>query len=253
MTETTTPMTPVEPIEPGMEPRRRVRISARLVFGLLILALGVQLTLENLGITQSEAVMAWWPVLLIVYGAAKIMGWTARRSTFVGALWLFAGGWMLLHNLGYLRPGIGAVWPLLLVALGVRILLGRSLVYHVRIKGRASELREGDPMKCDVVMGSVVRRVTAQDFRRAELNAVMAGIEFDLRGARMAGETAEIEANTVMGGIEIFVPEGWRIVNEATSALGSVEDHTRPAAPGVSMPTLTIRGAALMGGIEIKH
>ena len=97
------------------------------------------------------------------------------------------------------------------------------------------------------------RRITAPAFRRAELNAVMGNIEADLRGAAIAGGSAIVEANAVMGGIEIIVPDNWRIVNESTSALGNIEDHTHPLPPGTEAPVLIVRGSAVMGTIEIRH
>lgn len=229
------------------------RLTARLLFGIGLLAVGVLWTLDNLGMARAGEAVVWWPVLAIFYGLARLTGLTARRGPMIGLVWIFAGVWMLLHNLGYVHPGLEALWPLFLVAIGFRILSGRGR-WAYRVQSRS--VVTGDDagiVHCDVVMASVQRRVTVQDFRGAELNAVMGNVEMDLRGAGLAGGPVVIEASCVMGGIEILVPYGWRVVDETTSALGRVENHTRPVAAGTQAPTIVVRGSAIMGSIEIRH
>ncbi len=246
-------MTDSPMIDMPAEERRGFRLTLRLMFGIGLLGVGLMWTLDNLGVADATQVVAWWPMLAIVYGLAKITGWAAWRRPFAGLVWLVAGTWMLLHNLGYIRPGIEALWPVLLVLLGIRILTGRTRwVYRVGRRSRVTEMEGSDVVKCDVVMASVQRRIVVQGLRRVELNAVMGNIEADFRGATLADHSAIVEAACVMGGIEIIVPDTWRVVNESTSALGSVEDHTHPPV-AADAPTLIVRGSAVMGSIEFRH
>jgi len=82
----------------------------------------------------------------------------------------------------------------------------------------------------------------------------MANVELDLREATLREGRAELEANAVLAGIVVIVPRGWSVVNHATPVMGAVEDHTQPPDAGEPRRDLMIlRGAAVMGGIEIKN
>ncbi len=99
------------------------RSSSRVVIGVAVMALGVLFTLDNLGAVQARAVLHWWPVLLVFYGLARLMGLgNARPRPISGTLFVLVGSWWLLHNLGVVNRGVFDFWPLLLVFLGVAII-----------------------------------------------------------------------------------------------------------------------------------
>ena len=79
----------------------------------------------------------------------------------------------------------------------------------------------------------------------------MLGSEIDLRGAKMSGDEAVIDAFAFWGGVEIQVPRDWTIEDQVTPVLGSFEDKTEPA--GTGGKRLIVRGTAVMGGIEVTN
>lgn len=100
-----------------------------LFFPLLLIAVGVVFLLDNLGALQGDAwsyLASLWPVILIVIGLDSIY----RGEGIVGAAFMIGLGVVfLLANLGYLDLNIWQLalrlWPLLLVAIGFDILIGR--------------------------------------------------------------------------------------------------------------------------------
>ena len=50
-------------------------IRGGIVSGLVILSVGVLFLLSNFGILGVEPLRTWWPVLLIVIGAARLFGY----------------------------------------------------------------------------------------------------------------------------------------------------------------------------------
>jgi len=82
------------------------------------------------------------------------------------------------------------------------------------------------------------------------VNAIMGGVELDLRNVQIQpGDDVVIDALALMGGIEIFVPVGWKIVANVLPIMGGFEDKT---AAGTG-PTLTVRGTAIMGAVVVMN
>jgi class 3 adenylate cyclase len=82
--------------------------------------------------------------------------------------------------------------------------------------------------------------------------AVMGGCDLDLRRAEIAGPEVSITAFTLMGGIQIVVPEGFEVDLRGFSFMGGRDLKLRdvPRVPG--SPTIVVRAFAIMGGIEVK-
>jgi Domain of unknown function (DUF1707)/Cell wall-active antibiotics response 4TMS YvqF len=82
--------------------------------------------------------------------------------------------------------------------------------------------------------------------------AVLGGVDLDLRDAMIDGDELVITAVSILGGIEIVVPEGVEVDLGGFALLGGTEHKpgTAPIRPGT--PTVRVRGFALLGGIEVK-
>lgn len=230
--------------------RRRAHhwLSGRLIFGLLLLAFGALWTLDNLDILEAERVTRYWPGLILAWGLCMLAGFQCRRRPVAGLAWTFIGGWLLLWELELVEYGIFDLWPVALIFVGGLLVLnawrGRSF--------RSPAAEKEQQINVFVVMGGAERRVVTDAFRGGEISAVMGGVDLDLRGATLAPEGARMDVFAMFGGIDILVPEGWRVIGQVTPLLGGFEDHTvAPADPGA--PTLTVRGMVVLGGVEVKH
>jgi hypothetical protein len=112
---------------------RKMHYRGSLFGPLLLIALGVIFLLKNIGALTGDVwgnVLNLWPVLLIVWGLDSIF----KREGFVGAILLIGLGIVfLLSNLGYLTLNVWEMvirlWPLLLVAIGLDIAIGRRSVW----------------------------------------------------------------------------------------------------------------------------
>lgn len=118
----------------------------------------------------------------------------------------------------------------------------------------------GDPEARDSVlsefalMGGGELVVHSQDFRGGEVTAIMGGFEIDLRGAQIQGDSATIEIFTLFGGIEFKVPQEWHVVLQGTPMLGMFSNTAKPLPEtSAARKTLILKGAAIMGGVEVKN
>jgi hypothetical protein len=223
-------------------------ITARVIFGLTVITLGVLFTLDNLGLVDSSEVLRWWPAALIAYGVTRLTGIGGPSNLSAGLLFTVGGSWMLLHNLGLISVGIGQLWPLLLVLVGVAMVAGgmrraRTTPANVESEGHLSAF---------AFWSSSVRKIVSQNFTGGDVTAVMGGHDIDLRSAGTQSGPAVIDLLVWMGGVELFVPENWRVTNEAVVVMGAITDQTRPLI-GEPKGHVVLRGLVLMGGVELKN
>ncbi len=79
--------------------------------------------------------------------------------------------------------------------------------------------------------------------------AALGGVELDLRDA-VFGPVTTITAVSVMGGVEIKLPESVRVEASGVGILGGFENNSHDGPPDA--PLVRIRGAAVMGGVEVR-
>jgi hypothetical protein len=98
-------------------------------------------------------------------------------------------------------------------------------------------------------------RVDSQQFKGGCIDITVGGVQLDLRRATLAGQEVTLDVDNFMGGLEIQVPEGWRIHSDISPMMGGIEDRTLPVPPEAmaGAPTLRLRGSLVMGGISVKN
>lgn len=225
----------------------RPRFSAQLFIGCAIAVLGVLFTLDNLNLVESEPILQWWPAILVLVGARKLLGFGSRQQMLTGGLITGAGVLLLLASLDVLRFGIWDLWPLMLVFLGAWLVL----------RGVQRTRDGGPPVDPDdyandfVMMGGVVRKMNSAQFRGGEVTAFMGGVELDLRNAHAASDTVAIDVLAWWGGIELWVPPDWKVTSEVTPIMAGYDDKTKPQSD--ARTHLIVRGVVVMGGIEVGN
>jgi hypothetical protein len=237
---------PRMPQLPG--PRRGFGLTPQVFVGLALVVIGVSTALETFGIANTGQYLHLWPVFVIGLGLSKLLQARGGAGVLAGIFWIVVGSWLLSDNLGYDIPDFWEAWPSLLVFAGLA-LIWQALMR--RAPGR--QPGDADPMiNMMAFMGGVSRRSLAQAFRGGEATAIMGGCEIDLREATLDSAGATIGVFAFWGGIEIKVPAGWRVDNRVFVFMAGSEDSTKGAASPTA-PTLTVKGLAVMGGIEIKN
>lgn len=184
-------------------------------WGIWLLAIGLILMLENLGVAHIRFDMVW---PLIVIGVGVLMIWQAAGPR--------------------LRPDgtTGPRWP----------------EFFNRWSRTGSPDADFNGV---AILGGFKRRITSKKFKGGSVLSVMGGFQIDLRQADMEGDTATIEAMSFMGGGEIKVPDEWQVSMEGISLFGAFVDETDQQPPTVAgtQKKLIMKGASLFGGIVVKN
>src|SRR5215831_10536842 len=157
------------------DPLRRFRARAGtsgLLVGAVVIGIGLFLLLDNLEIVQFHDVWRFWPVLLIVWGASRILESVTPSGYIWGGIVTLIGAFLLLDNLEIFRFDIFLLWPLVIIAIGVNMLV-RTLERKRVIDGvgppgmtssRASLV--GDPnFNAWVLFSGVKRKIDSHDFK----------------------------------------------------------------------------------------
>lgn len=226
-----------------------IRSMPRLLIGLAVLAAGLLWTLDNLNVLESERIIDWWPAVLVAIGGVRLLDPAASKVPSVILIGL--GFAFLLDNFGVWDFDLGDLIPLLIAGLGVKLVFD---ALRRRSEATSPNFANADAdavVHSFAMMASVKRRSLATDFRGGDANAIMGGVELDLTGAQIApGQQAVIDTFAFWGGIEIRVPETWRVINEVFPLMGGFEDSTVAPSSG---PVLVVRGTAIMGGVNVKN
>ncbi|MBP1654889.1 MAG: hypothetical protein H6Q28_1445 [Bacteroidetes bacterium] len=221
------------------------RSTGSLIVGTLLALLGVVLLLDNLGFIDAGDVLLFWPLVLVVFGTVQVARRGDTGGKTVGVIIGIIGVWILLNNLDIISLSLFALWPLLLIGLGI-LLLVRSSRSDLPAAGEG-----GDVQSVFALLGGARRVCSSSDFKGGKLTAVMGGCEIDLRQADIKGDAAVLDVFAFAGGIEISVPEGWIVESTVTPILGGVEDKTAHSAAGGKR--LVVQGSVIMGGVEFKN
>ncbi|MBT8213406.1 MAG: cell wall-active antibiotics response protein, partial [Acidimicrobiia bacterium] len=92
----------------------------------------------------------------------------------------------------------------------------------------------------------------APALRDVEVIAMMGGVQLDLRNATLA-DGATLRVTAAMGGVQVFVPEKWKVRVTSQVVAGGVNTDVTPAEHlPPENPMLIVDVRAFMGGVDIK-
>ena len=196
-----------------------------------------------------DVVGRYWPVIFILIGISILIS-NNFRNVGSGVFFILFGTFFLLLRLRIFDQAVWRyLWPLAIIAAGLWILLRPAL----RPGKKKIPDMTGDDLVINQVFSGSARKVESQNFRGGKADVVFGSAEIDLRAAKLAGGQATLVLSVVFGGIEVFVPRDWQVVLEGTPVLGSIESRKAAVPDAEKTGTLSIKGSAVFGSIEVKE
>lgn len=101
--------------------RQHNGVSRYWIGGFLVI-LGSTLILMNIGIIESLPLWRYWPALLILFGAQKIVQAENPKEQKDGFWYAVIGAWLLVSLNRWFDLGFGDTWPFLIIAWGVSVM-----------------------------------------------------------------------------------------------------------------------------------
>ena len=260
----------MDPQTPETGPARSGRTAPGIIFSLLLVAAGIVLLLDRMGIADMEYWFRFWPAGVILFGLA-----IAVQPDFPSRIWGgmigAAGVIMLLRTLGYVHVDFWAIWwPLAMIAGGISLLwgvthpqsgparMGRRWRDHGRGYLGGAPFFSPEYWKSTSVINEATifgggDRSVVGEFDGGRLSAIFGGYRVDLSDAQMKGDEAYLHISVVFGGANIRVPYDWNVSMRGVPIFGGFSDRTRHPQRGPGTKTLYIIGAAVFGGVEVKN
>jgi len=235
------------------------KMSNRIIMGVAFIAAGVIMVSHNAGAISNYwyNIFISWQMLLILIG---IMQLVARRYT-SAVLLILIGGFFILPIIGNFNASLFQLnWPNILILIGVIIL------FHL-FKPRKKEAQhcyntkesfgtstsENGFVKINDVFTSSKLIVLDPIFKGAQIRCSFAGTILDLRRTKLEDKETYIEIDCDFGGINILVPENWKIKTQMNTFVGSCDDKRFTDMTVIDAEhTLFIRGKLSFGGIELR-
>jgi hypothetical protein len=110
-----------------------------------------------------------------------------------------------------------------------------------------------DNPSISVNFGAIDRRLYADNLETVRLNCNFGALKVFLDQAKPCQSGAEAIINCSFGGIELFAPKHWRVIDKVNCALGGVSVNKTFTASTENAPTLTLTGSVSLGGIDVRY
>ena len=235
-----------------MTPPRTVEVTPHTAIGVSLALLGVVLTLDNLGFVEAGAVIRFWPLIPMLIGVAYIVQGREPREWAIGTGWLAVGTVFLLGNLGVFHFRLVDFLPLILVALGLKVMFKR--------RGRARHRWPGmpDPAATPPAFGDVGEVAFPPRFPwpggpagPPPGGAGPAAAGGAVPGAPAAGRAGGqiVRVSAILSGAERRVRGPVSHV-EVSAVMGGCDLDLREAVP--TLEPIAIQVFAMWGGIDIR-
>ena len=220
------------------------------LWGIVLLVIGLIIGGNALGITNINIFFdGWWTLFIIVPCFIGLFKENEKTGNVIGLLIgiaLFLGCQDIIN--------FDLIWKLVLPT--ILVIIGLSIILKDTLGGKVNEeikklngKRSGENSYYAIFSGQKIR-FDKELFTGADLTAVFGGAECDLRNAIIESDVV-INANSIFGGIDIFVPSNVKVKTKSTAIFGGVDNKTS-INENEDKHTIYINGMAIFGGVEVK-
>jgi predicted membrane protein len=215
--------------------------------GTLIIVFAVVILLQNLDLIPYINMWVFWPVFLILIGLSQVLRPKESRQAFSGGIFIVVGLLFLLNNMNIIYFGVRELWPFILLLVGFALL--RQSMFGTKLKDLENEF-----INLTFILGGGNHKFNSKLLQGGNVTAIMGGGKIDLTDADMVDDEIYFDIFAFWGGVELIVPQHWQVNMKALPILGGAENKTGPDPNSTStVKRLTIRGTAIMGGMEVKN
>lgn len=218
-----------------------------LIWGLLLIVIGVIIGLNSLGIADINLFFdGWWTLFIIVPSLIDLIKEPTKTGNYI---WLAVGIVLLLCAQEILNIEIVGklIFPVILVVTGLSLLLKDKL--GAKVKQKIKTLNQEGLEEYYATFSGQEINPQGDEFKGASLNAIFGGIDLNLTEAQIQKDTL-INVTSVFGGVNIKIPSNVNVKVQSTSIFGGVDNNVKKYTE--NLPTIYVKAFCLFGGADIK-
>jgi hypothetical protein len=235
--------------------------TGRFFWGIVLMVLGGSWLLNNLNIATfdlGDMIVLYWPVIPIYFGVSSMIETALRGSSGTrGFLWgslainmiltlVFAAVLGNIHGWWYVE--LSVFWKLLVPA--VLLFIGINMM-------TGGIRRPGAKTYVAIMSGNKDSRTTWDDM---SIINIMGGADIDMTQAGLPEKDVLVDVYALMGGGDLRVPPGVKVVCELTALMGGVKILGKDGGGLISRslieagegPVVRVRALTIMGGFDVK-
>lgn len=241
-----------------------MNVKKNVFWAIPFIVVGIVWLLKNMGMIATDIfdIIVSWQMLVMYVGV-----FTFFSRQYVGGLITFLFGlYFLIPELDWMNGSGMTIWPLLLILVGIVILFSPRKKNHAHWKSGGSATGNGIDtgaksefinidgyVESDNTLGSVEQIILDPVFKGARIKVLFGGTILDLRRTKLESPQTYIDIDCMFAGVEIYVPNDWRLNFNARPLMGGCEDKRFNASVELDKEhVLVIRGNVTFGGIEFK-
>lgn len=222
---------------------------SNLMWGIVLVAIGVVLAINSLGIADINVFFnGWWTLFIIVPCFIDLFKNGDKTGNIIG---IVIGVFLLLACRDILSFGL--IWklivPVILVIVGLSLIFKDALKKEIKENIKKLNKNKNDNEYFATFAGSDLN-FDNEEFNGADLSAVFGGIKCNLRNAKIKKDVV-VNASSIFGGITLLVPNDVNVKVVSTSIFGGVENKKNKI-NSKNEKTIYVNATCLFGGVEIK-
>lgn len=222
--------------------------TSNLLWGLVLIILGVVFGLNALNITDINIFFdGWWTLFIIVPCFIGLFKDSDKTGNLIG---LIIGSCLLLGCQNIIDFEL--VWklmiPFILVIIGLSIIFKDTI--NNKVKKQIKKLNKNNLKEYYATFAGQTIDFTKEEFDGCHLNAIFGGIKCDLRDAIIKEDTV-IDISAIFGGVTLYVPNDVDVKVTSIPIFGGVSDE-RKKKSREGNTTLYINATSIFGGVAIK-
>ncbi|MDD3840464.1 MAG: DUF5668 domain-containing protein [Clostridia bacterium] len=221
-------------------------MKGRNILGIILIAAGIGIILQKLHILEFGLLIgSYWPMIIIVIIAVQLIKKLVPLTT--GLFLMIIAAYIQLKKSNILPINLSEYfWPILIILFGFWIIFARAL------ENKKPEISD-NTIDHFVMFSGIENKNISQQFSGGNIFAIFGGADIDLRGAQLAEEEVVLDLTTIFGGIEIKVPDNWRVEATGIPIFGGWSNNTDINMDVKDAPLLKVKCLVLFGGIDIKN
>jgi hypothetical protein len=147
-------------------------------------------------------------------------------------------------------PIFNFLFAFIILWIGVKILTGQGKSFGGMVTKTGGTISE-DFVKRVLIFSGIKAKLKTDNFEGMDVVSIFGGGEIDASGVKTKKTSIDIDLVSIFGGLKLTLPKGWVVKSEGAGIIGGFNNNTNVS--GKSTVTVHLKGAAIIGGVEVVN